>query len=279
MEPRIDLHIHSTFSDGSKEPDEILNLVRKKKLAAFAIADHDNIGAYFEVKKLLKDGDPEAVPGMELSAGRGGEDLHILGYYMDVDSEILSRELKRFQEIRNRRGARMLKELKKLGIDIPFEMVEEIAGRSAIGRPHVARAMVRIGAIKNMDEAFVKYIGLEGPAYVPKANLSPRQAIELIHEAGGLAFLAHPRIAGAFRYIDELVGYGLDGIEVYHPHHYSNHVRMYAGIVKKKSILASGGSDYHGRQGRYGTIGSQPVPYKFLEAMKNKIKNRNRGLH
>jgi len=279
MISRIDLHIHSTYSDGTKTPAEILDIVRKKQLAAFSITDHDNIGAYFEVRELLNDDDPELIPGVELSAGRGGEDLHILGYLMNTESELFLSELMRFREIRNRRGAKMLKVLKKLGMDIPLDMVKEIAGQSAIGRPHVARAMVETGAVKQMDEAFVKYIGLEGPAYVPKANLSPCEAIELIHAAGGLAFLAHPRIAGASKYIDEFISYGLDGIEVYHPYHYSNHARMFAGIVKDNSVLGSGGSDYHGREGRYGAIGSQRVPYEFLSAMKEKTKNKNRGKH
>lgn len=270
MDRRIDLHIHSTFSDGNKTPAEILELAREKNLIAFSITDHDNIGAYSEVKKLRRKDDPEIIIGVELSTGRGGEDLHILGYFMDPDSEIFLTRLKGFRKIRNSRGARMLKELKKLGIDIPIELVKNLAGQSAIGRPHVAQAMVQTGAVKNMDEAFVKYIGLHGPAYIPKANLSPKEAIELIHGAGGLAFMAHPRIAGAYNYIDEFIGYGLDGIEVYHPYHYSNHVRAFAKIVKDKAILASGGSDYHDREGRYGAIGSQPVPYDLLLAMKKK---------
>lgn len=272
MIPRIDLHIHSTYSDGIKTPAEILNEVREKNLAAFAITDHDNAGAYFEARELLKEGDPELITGVELSAGKGGEDLHILGYFFDPNSAFLASELERFREIRNQRGALMLQELRKLGIDIPLDMVIDIAGKSAIGRPHVANAMVQVGAVNNMDEAFIKYIGLEKPAYIPKANLTPKDAIELIHSAGGLAFLAHPRIAGASKYIREFVGYGLDGIEIYHPYHFSTHIKAYSKLTEKLSILGSGGSDYHGREGKYGAIGSQPVPYDLLSAMKTKVK-------
>lgn len=275
MIPRIDLHIHSTYSDGTKTPEEILDEVREKKLAAFAITDHDNAGAYLELKDKLQVGDPEMITGVELSAGKGGEDLHILGYFFDPEAEFLVSELKRFREIRNQRGALMLQGLKKLGIDIPLDMVIDIAGKSAIGRPHVANAMVQVGAVSNIDEAFAKYIGLDGPAYVPKANLTPKDAIDLIHSAGGLAFLAHPRIAGASKYIREFVDYGLDGIEIYHPYHYGTHVKTYAKLTQKLSILGSGGSDYHGREGKYGAIGSQPVPYDLLTAMKTKAQNKN----
>lgn len=268
MSARIDLHIHTTYSDGLTSPAHVLDIVRKKGLEAFSICDHDNLGGYFETRKLMMEGDPELVPGVELSAGRSGEDIHILGYYFDPDSKILVEALRRFREIRNRRGARMLQELKKMGIDISMELIEEIAGNSAIGRPHIADAMLRVSAINRYEDAFNRYIGLNGPAYVPKANLTPKEAIELIHGAGGLAFLAHPRIANAARFIDEFIDYGLDGIEIYHPYQHAGHRKTLSKIAKSKSILACGGSDYHGREDRYGMIGSQPVPPELLSEMK-----------
>nr|MBN2277592.1 PHP domain-containing protein [candidate division Zixibacteria bacterium] len=273
----IDLHVHTTYSDGRDDPGGILRLARELDLAAVAIADHDNFGAYLEACNLLREGDPELVPAVELSAGQDGEDIHILGYYFNPKADAFSRAIEGFREKRNQRGEKMLNKLKDLGIDIPLELVREIAGDSAIGRPHVADAMVRVKAVGRFEEAFNKYIGLDGPAYVPKANLTPREAIRLIHQAEGLAFLAHPGIANAAVHIDEFTEYGLDGIEVYHSFHNNSTRRRLTKIAEKKGLLKSGGSDYHGRDDRHGMIGSQPVPLEFLIAMKEKVKLKNRG--
>lgn len=271
MTGRIDLHIHTNHSDGLSTPSEVLNIVKSKGLKGFAVCDHDNIEAYFELKKEMKGDDPELVPGVELSAGRGGEDIHILGYFYNPDSKILKEALKEFRENRNRRGDRMLKELKGLGIDLPVRLVYEFAGNSAIGRPHIADALVKIGAVRNYNEAFARLIGIGCPAYIPKENLTPREAIELIHESGGLAFLAHPGIADAGRYIPEFVQYGLDGIEIFHPRHGSAVRRNFVKIADNDGLLKSGGSDYHGRNGQHEMIGSQNVPFEYLIDIKRKL--------
>ncbi|UCD93581.1 MAG: PHP domain-containing protein [Candidatus Zixiibacteriota bacterium] len=252
-------------------------MVRRSKLVAFSICDHDSYEAYLEIRKLLKKNDPELVPGVELSAGSDGEDIHILGYCFDPDSDILGEAVERFREGRNRRGEIMLKRLKMLGIDITMDLVREIAGGSAIGRPHVADALVRVKAVEKFEDAFSHYIGLRGPAYVPKENLTPGEAIELIHRANGLAVLAHPGIAAADKYINEFIGYGMDGIEVYHPRHTQAQREHYMEIAKERHLLSTGGSDYHGREGRYGMIGSQPVPVRLLTELKEKSNLENRG--
>jgi predicted metal-dependent phosphoesterase TrpH len=279
MAPRIDLHIHTSHSDGLKSPSDILEIVRQLRLAAFSICDHDSYEGYFETRKLLKKNDPELIPGVELSAGSHGEDIHILGYYFDPDSSILESAVRRFREKRNRRGEIMLQRLKKLGIDVSMKLVCEIADGSAIGRPHVADAMVKVNAVERFEDAFTHYIGLRGPAYVPKENLTPKEAIELIHSANGLAVLAHPGIAAAERHIKEFIGYGIDGIEVYHPRHTYAQRKQYMEIVKERHLLATGGSDYHGREGRHGMIGSQPVPLRLLNEMKERSNLENRGLN
>jgi predicted metal-dependent phosphoesterase TrpH len=277
MDRLIDLHIHTNFSDGQNSPLEILDIVREKRLAAFAVCDHDNYGAVFEINKKLSDDDPEFLAGVELSAGKSGEDIHILGYGFDIDSKTFAAEIERFRENRNRRGAKMLKELKKLGIDIPMQMVRDIAGDSAIGRPHVAEALVKVGAVGHYNRAFSKYIGLDGPAYVPKENLPPRDAIALIHDAGGLAILAHPGISDVCRFIDEFADYGLDGIEIYHPSHDKAMRKSLKKTALRKELLMTGGSDFHGREGHHGKIGSEPVPYEILSLLKDKMKSKNRG--
>lgn len=272
-----DFHIHSNFSDGINSPEEILDMAREKQLSAFSITDHDNIGGYLHLKNILKEDDPELVPGVELSAGQGTEDIHILGYFFDPDSDELNAALKQFRDKRNQRGVDMLNRLKEQGINIPLELVNEFAGRSAIGRPNIADAMVKTGAVGNFSMAFDKYIGYGCSAYVSKYNISTKEAIELIHRARGLAILAHPGIAGAGHHIDEFLRFGLDGIEAYHPMQNSRLQKNYEVFADKESILAIGGSDFHGRQGKYGQIGSVSIPDKTMTLMKERLILSNRG--
>jgi len=266
-----DLHIHTNFSDGKNSPEEILKMAQEKKLEAFAISDHDNIGGYLHLKDQLGNDDPELIPGVELSAGHRNEDIHILGYYFDPNSEELTATLKQFRERRNQRGIEMLNKLKEQGINIPLELVKEFAGRSAIGRPNVADALVKSGMVHNFSAAFDKYIGYGCPAYVAKFNITPREAIELIHRAKGLAILAHPGIAGAGQHIDQFIGFGLDGIEAFHPMHNSRLQKNYKAFAEKKGLLYTGGSDFHGRQGKYGQVGSVSLPDNTVALMKERL--------
>jgi predicted metal-dependent phosphoesterase TrpH len=279
MPGHIDLHIHTFYSDGLASPEEVIKSVRQKKLAAFAICDHDNLEGYLKAKELLKNDGPELISGVELSSGKDDEDIHILGYDMVPDNDFLNDALDKFRLKRNQRGKKMLIKLKEMGIDIPYELVLEIAGYSAIGRPHIADALVRAKKIGDYETAFRRYIGKDGPAYVPKDNLEPKKAIELIHKAGGLAFLAHPGIGRAGQYIDEFIIQGLDGIEVYHPKHGSRLKKIFLKMAEEKSLLTSGGSDFHAREGRLSMIGSQSVPYENLARIKERQNIKNRGVN
>ena len=220
---------------------------------------------------MLKEEDPELVPGVELSAGQGSEDIHILGYFYDPLSDELNSALKQFRDKRNQRGAEMLNKLKEQGINIPLELVKEFAGRSAIGRPNVADAMIKVGVVSNFSTAFDKYIGYGCAAYVSKFNITPKDAIGLIHRAKGLAILAHPGIAGAGQHIEECLGFGLEGIEAYHPMHNSRLQKTYKEFAEKKGILFTGGSDFHGRQGKYGQVGTVSIPDNTLTLMKERL--------
>jgi 3',5'-nucleoside bisphosphate phosphatase len=279
MPGHIDLHIHTFYSDGLASPEEVIKIVRQKRLAAFAICDHDNLEGYLKAKELLKDDGPELISGVELSSGKDDEDIHILGYDMAPDNDFLNDALEKFRQKRNQRGKKMLIKLKEMGIDIPYELVLEIAGYSAIGRPHIADALVRAKKIGDYETAFRRYIGKDGPAYVPKENLEPKKAIELIHKAGGLAFLAHPGIGRAGQYIDEFIIQGLDGIEVYHPKHGSRLKKIFLKMAEEKSLLTSGGSDFHAREGRLSMIGSQSVPYDSLVRIRERQNINNRGVN
>ena len=272
MRPYVDLHMHTSCSDGTSTPRELLDLVRYAGIAAFAVTDHDTLEGYQAVRQILHDDDAELIPGVELSATVEGEDMHLLGYLFDPEDDRMKSALEDFQHHRSQRGRLMVDKLNELGVDITYEDVESQAGGAVIGRPHVARAMTEKNAVRYYEEAFEKFIGYNGPAYVPKKNFTPDQAIGLIHDAGGLAMLAHPAIDDKERYLDMLIGMGLDGIEVYHPSHSQSHIDRYRHLAERHRLLITGGSDFHGSNGRYDNIGAQKVPYRALENMKAKRK-------
>ncbi|MFZ5981166.1 MAG: PHP domain-containing protein [Candidatus Zixiibacteriota bacterium] len=270
----IDLHIHTTHSDGTCSGAKVLEIVRELSLGAFAVTDHDTVEGYFEIQKLRKNKDPEIIPGVELSVKVNDDDLHILGYLFDPHDRKVAFALEDFQKKRKQRGRLIVQRLNDLGLSLTFEAVEEIAGRAVIGRPHIAEALARHGQVGSYQEAFDHYIKNGGPAYVPKEVMNPAEAISLLHQAGGLAVLAHPYIGDMLRYLDMLTALGLDGLEVYHYSHNRENIAFLKSLVERYGLLATGGSDFHGRSGQNGRIGSPEVPYEYLEELKNKIKLR-----
>jgi predicted metal-dependent phosphoesterase TrpH len=278
MDNRVDLHIHTNFSDGLLSPGQLLEAVRQKQLAAFAVTDHDTIKGYEAIRELLADGDPKLVPGVELSVSYNRDDIHVLAYCFDPDHEVFNRALRDFQKNRNQRARRMVEKLNELGVQITFEQVEEGAVGTVIGRPHVAEAMARAKAVPSYESAFAKYIGDGKPAYVPKPNFSPSEAIDLIHKAGGVAILAHPMIENRIRHLEMFVDLGLDGIEVYHSFHNRGDVDRLKHLADRYRLLVSGGSDYHGREGRFGDIGSQKVPMECLDKIETRAQRRRESV-
>jgi len=272
MNEFVDLHMHTNCSDGVCTPAEILEKVRSANLSAFAITDHDTINGYAAVQNMLSESDPQLICGVELSSSYNESDLHILAYGFDPDYIQLTDALTRFQEARNERGQKMVEKLNQLGVKISYQDVEKIAGPGVIGRPHVATAIFDSGAVSRYNEAFEKFIGVGGPAYVAKANFTPREAIELIHAAGGAAVLAHPAVGDAHRHISMLVGLGLDGLEVFHPEHSSEDVKKFKKVAQEFGLSITGGSDYHGREGRNNNIGSQRVSLIYLTELLQKTK-------
>jgi len=268
MGRNIDLHMHSTYSDGTSTPQQLLELVRASGLSAFSITDHDTLEGYQAARTLVAGDDPELVPGLELSVTLEGSDLHLLAYMFDQDDLDLNKAIRAFQERRGERGQMMVDLLNQLGIGITYEDVQNQSGGAVIGRPHVARAMVEKNYIREYEEAFRKFIGPDGPAYVPKMNFTPAEAMQLIHGAGGLAVLAHPAIDNKDVYIEMLVDLGLDGLEAYHPSHSKPHVDRYIHLAKRYRLAVTGGSDFHGSDDRYGMIGAGAIPYAYLEKLK-----------
>lgn len=270
----IDLHMHTLHSDGTLTSAELLALVRNSRVAAFSVTDHDTLAGYRGVHSLMQDGDPELIPGVELSVSVENDDVHMLAYLFEPEHQEFNAALAEFQQKRFRRGEMMIERLQGLGVDISFAAVQETAGNAVIGRPHVAETLLRLGAVRNYQDAFDRYIRKDAPAYVAKAFFEPAEAIQLVHRAGGLAVMAHPMIDDMLRHLETLTEMGLDGIEVWHSKHTPSDVERLTKLANKYGLVPSGGSDFHGREGRHGQIGSQPVPVEILDQMRQQAHKR-----
>jgi predicted metal-dependent phosphoesterase TrpH len=268
----IDLHIHTNYSDGSFSPEEVVNRAAKIGLEAIAITDHDDVGGVHQAIEYGKEMGVEVVSGVELSTHGGGRDVHILGYFFDYRSEAVQAYIQHFQKERHRRARKIVDRLKKLGLEVSFDFILHKAGEGSIGRPHIASALLEEGHVFSMEEAFRKYLGDGKSAFVPKLKIEPFRAMQLIKEAGGLTFIAHPAVDVNEEYVINLIRLGLDGIETIHPHHWPEAIRKYRHLAKQYNVLECGGSDCHGNiNGRKVMIGKVTVPYSFLSRMKERI--------
>lgn len=268
----VDLHIHTNRSDGIFTPKEVVDRAWEEGFAAIGIADHDTIKGVKEVLDYAVGVGMELVPAVELSCEYSGFDLHILGYYIKLDDPGLSSFLERAQRARLIRAQKMVERLTRQGVKLDFSKVKELAQSGALGRPHIAQALLEEGYVANYDEAFVRFIGYHSPAYVAKFRILPAEAIELIHQASGLAVLAHPSSYNSEELINEVIRSGLDGIEVWHPNHSPQEVEMYLELARSKNLLVTGGSDCHGgRKGRV-LLGRVKVPYEVLIQLKARLK-------
>lgn len=265
---RVDLHTHTTASDGLFSPTDVVRLALEQDLAAIAIVDHDTTAGIAEAQEAAFGTGLEVVPGVELSAEGEWGDFHILGLYVNLQNGPLQKRLETLREGRVARAVRMLERLAALGVPLEWEDVAGLAGKAAVGRMHIARALVQRGYVANIGEAFQRYIGWGGPAYVPRARLSPAEAIHLIREAGGVAVLAHPAASGVVAHIPMLVSLGLQGIEVYYPEHSPEDVNALLGIARCYRLLITGGSDFHGEPGAGALLGSLDVPFHLLQEVR-----------
>ena len=243
--PRIDLHMHTTYSDGNFTPFELIKKVKDLNIDIISITDHDSINAIEEAITIGKDLGVEVIPGVEISTDVEDREVHLLGYFMDIYSSEFRKYLSFFRDERLERAKRMVKKLNILGFEISIDDVLEVTNSSAIGRPHVAMAMMNKGIVKDFYEAFQKFLRDGGPAYERKIHVSPQSALKLISDAGGLSFIAHP---GHLKesILMTLINSGIDGIEVTHPSHNEYQKKFYRGIVNQYCLLESGGSDFHG---------------------------------
>lgn len=270
----IDLHIHTTASDGLFTPKEAVGIAKECGLCAISITDHDSIHGFAEAKEKAGELGIELIPGVELSVAYKGEDFHLLGYLIDYENPEFLKKINSFREERSIRGEKMVEKLNELGLDLRIETVRAIAGNSSMGRPHLADALVKEEFVHTYDEAFARYLGYHAPAYVPKKYLTPKEAIDLIHLVRGVAVFGHPGTSRSQQAIYDFVEMGLDGIEAYHSQHDRNMTTHYINLAKKLGLIYSGGSDCHGRRKGKILIGSVKVPYRCLEMLK-KVKEEN----
>ena len=271
-----DLHIHSHLSDGLLSPLKIVEWGIHKKLRAISITDHDTVSAIDEAISYSLNKDIEVIPGIELSTEYCGVEVHMLGYYFNYNDILLKQFLDKLIEGRMERAKTMVKKLKRLGFNIEFDHICETAKfASAIGRPHIARAMVSLGYCNSIEEVFEKYIGIGKPAYVERYKISPFQAVEIILKCGGAAAIAHPGLIiniDKFLLIKKLYNWGLRGIEVYHTAHTKEDIIYLNNIAKKLDLIPTGGSDCHGIIiNNEPMIGSVVVPYSNVIRLKESI--------
>ncbi len=251
----VDLHIHSTASDGSYSPEEIVQISLRLGLSAIAIADHDSVDGVLPAMEAARGTDLRVFPAVELSVDYEDTEIHILGFFVDLDHQPLLEAMRKVRDGRIARAEEMVRRLQQLGIPITIDDVLHEAGSGAVGRPHVARALVKVGAVRTQREAFEKYIGRGRPAYVPRYKLKPEEAVRLIRSAGGLPVFAHPGLCGRDDMIDRLMPEGLLGIEAYHVEHTPSQTRKYLNMARRRGLFVTGGSDSHGPLG--------PVPVEI----------------
>jgi hypothetical protein len=260
-----DLHLHTYHSDGTRSPREVIDLARERGLDIVAISDHDNLAAYFEVKRYADEHDVTLIAATELSCGYEGADIHILAYAFNTFDERIDERLRRFREVRQRRGYAMVEKLRALGYDISLERVEQLAAGGAMGRPHVARALVERGYVDSIGDAFDKFLGTGKPAYIEKARFAIEEAVALIHDAGGLLSIAHPTLYPDHeRIVPELLDAGIDAVEIFHPDVDEENRERYRNLARFRGKFVTGGSDDHGTAKEVETLGTVRVPETLI---------------
>ena len=259
----VDLHMHSTASDGSRTPADVVRAAAFAGLAAIALTDHDTVAGLAEAQVAGAELGVRIVNGVELSAVEGDAETHLLGLHLR-DVLVIERELGALRDMRERRGQRIVEKLVALGVLVTFADVLAQASGGAVGRPHVARALVADGWATDVRDAFDRYLGAGKPAYVAKDQLGMADAIAIIHSAGGLAVLAHPGGAGTRERLTALMALGLDGVEVRHPGHSPSDTARLSAVAAQLGLVISGGSDWHGAADGPRTIGMMQVPGHWL---------------
>lgn len=267
-----DLHTHTYHSDGTRSPKEVVDVARAHGIAILCISDHDNLAAYFEIKKYADDRGVTLVPGIELSCIYEGIDVHVLAYAFDPTDDRIEQRLRGFRETRQRRGHLMVERLRALGYAISVERVEQLAAGGALGRPHVARALVEAGHVSSVSEAFDKLLGTGKPGYVEKERFRIAEAVSLIRSAGGVTSVAHPTLyPGHEQLVPKLLDGGIDAVEVMHPDVDALNRERYTNLARFRGKFATGGSDDHGTVKTSETLGTIRVPETMIQPLLDRL--------
>lgn len=267
-----DLHTHTYHSDGTRSPKEVVDVARSHGLTILCISDHDNLAAYFEIKKYADDCGVTLIPGIELSCAYADIDVHVLAYAFDAHDERIERRLEGFRETRHRRGHVMVDRLRTLGYEISLDRVEQLAAGGSLGRPHVARALVEAGYVASVSEAFDKLLGTGKPGYVEKERFRIGEAVSLIRSAGGVTSIAHPTLYPRHeQLVPQLLDAGIDAIEVMHPDVDDLNRERYTNLARFRGKFATGGSDDHGSVKTSETLGTIRVPETMIQPLLERL--------
>ncbi|MEK6375509.1 MAG: PHP domain-containing protein [Acidobacteriota bacterium] len=267
-----DLHTHTYHSDGTRSPREVIDVARAHGIEIVCISDHDNLAAYFEIKPYADAQGVTLVPGVELSCAYEGVDVHVLAYAFDALDERVAERLQRFRETRHRRGYLMVDRLRALGYEISAKRVDDLAAGGAMGRPHVARALVEAGFVASVDEAFNKLLGTGKPGYVEKERFRIDDAVALIRAAGGVTSIAHPTLyPDGERIVPLLLDAGIDGVEVFHPEVDEAAREAYSNVARFRGKMLTGGSDDHGTVKTSETLGTIKVPEELIQPILDRL--------
>ncbi|HPR17767.1 MAG TPA: PHP domain-containing protein [Candidatus Cloacimonadota bacterium] len=266
---KIDLHIHTNFSDGLFSPEEVLDLAEERGYNVIAFADHDNIDGYLAGRDYAREIGIELIPAVEISTLEQGRDVHILAYYFDIKNKKLLSLLKKIYDSRYSRAEKIIEKLNAQDINISIEQVKSFSGQNNyIGRPHICRALIENGYCNDKYEAFDTYLGEHCFAYVPKYACTTSEAISAVHQAGGIAVLAHPYTLGDDAMIYNIISYGVDGMEVFYAKSNDETIYHYNEIAKENGLIRTGGSDFHGDGLDLEILGNYSAPEKVLSEMK-----------
>ena len=278
MVSRVDLHLHTTVSDGALRPEELVRAASIAGIQVMAVTDHDSVDGIRDAERAASDLPIQVIPGIELSASLDSDDIHVLGYFLDPDDRVLREALARLQEGRVTQARSMVERLAELGRPLDWDRVMAIAQGGSVGRPHIAKALVERGYVVSVDEAFSHFLGRGGPGYVEGRKLLPQEAVGLIREAGGIPSLAHPIIVGASDYrldLDRLlpvmVEAGLEGIEAYYKGYTPELTAGLLALASRHRLVPTGGSDYHGGGVvADAELGAVEVPWETVERLRDR---------
>ncbi|MGM0602678.1 MAG: PHP domain-containing protein [Bacillota bacterium] len=272
---KIDLHMHSTYSDGTLSPEELIKKSAERGLEVISLTDHDTTAGTAEAAEAAKKNDIEFIPGIEISTYRGEAEYHILGYFIDVENKELQKLSEEIIQSRIDRTKKIISKLNEMGYKLDYEDIKEYASGVSIGRPHIARALVKKGYIEEIADAFTdELIGGGSPAYVEKKKVKPETAVKTILKAGGIPVIAHPLLINhgnplEKKDIEKLKKAGLKGIEVYQSKHDEVNTLRYKKIAEELNLLVTGGSDYHGDNSPGILPGEWGIDYDDYKKLKN----------